>query len=166
MNTVASDVVRNAAAQPGRLRRVLTHPVGIGLVLGLALAIGLSAWFFSQAERESHLEREVRALLIEAAALADLVAAHQASDGDDQGMSRIAAEWTSAGSERYVRVLRLAGARLLASNFPTDAGRELPGSLDREEKWLFDLGQELRAAVDTNVSEGGFRREQVRVEPI
>ena len=166
MNTVASDVATSADAQPSRLRRALTHPVALGLALGLVFAIGLSAWFFSQAERESHLERETRVLMLEAAALADLVAVHQARDGDEQALARIVEQWSAAGEDRNVRVLKLSGARLLASTFPTDVGEKLPRRLSRDEKWLFDLGQELRAAVDTNVSEGGFRREQVAVEPI
>ena len=167
MNAVADELVARAAAGPSRLRRALTNPVGLGLLLALVVTIGLTAWFHSQAEVESQLERETRGLVLEAAALADLVAAHQQSDtADDQGVARIADEWSTAGEQRYVRVLRLSGARLLASTFPTDASQELPRRLGREEKWLFDLAQEMRAAVDTNLSEGGFRREHVSVEPI
>jgi len=58
----------------------------------------------------------------------------------------------------YIRVVRLGGARLLASTHPADLKGDLPRRLTRDEKWLFDLGQELRAAADTNRAEGVFRK--------
>jgi arabinogalactan oligomer/maltooligosaccharide transport system permease protein len=58
----------------------------------------------------------------------------------------------------------LAGARLLASSFPADGEQPLPRRLSSEEKALFDLGQELRAAVETNRAEGVLRKRQLLFE--
>jgi arabinogalactan oligomer/maltooligosaccharide transport system permease protein len=166
MNAVASQVAEPVPARVGPLRRALTHPAAIGLLIGLAVAIGLTGWFFHQAQSQARLERAGRALVLETAALADLVAAHQsAEDASDPALAAIADEWSRAGEDRYVRILRLSGARLLASTFPADAAGEMPRRLTRDEKWLFDLGQEIRAAIDTNKAEGVLRREPIRIEP-
>jgi len=168
VNTVAKQVgskVRTAE-QGGLLLRTLLHPVAIGLLLGLAVAIGLTAWFFSQARAELDAERETRNVVIDAMALADLVTAQQSTvDASDEALARIVADWTRE-ADRYARVVRLSGARMLASSFPPDAGESLPRRLSRDEKWLYDLGQELRAAVETNRSEGVFRKNQIEITRI
>ncbi len=65
-----------------------------------------------------------------------------------------------------IRVVRLGGAQLLASTHPAERAGDLPRRLTRDEKWLFDLGQELRAAADTNQAEGVFRKPQIDVSRV
>ncbi len=64
------------------------------------------------------------------------------------------------------RVVRFQGIRLMASNAPSDVGdNEAPRKMARDEKALYDLGQSLRAAVETNVSEGRAWKQEIDITP-
>ena len=67
-----------------------------------------------------------------------------------------------------IRVVSFEGIRLDASTAPGDTGEKAaPRQLAREEKDLYDLGQKLRAAVQSNKETGdeaGARAEEVAVE--
>ncbi len=160
-------VAAPAATPATRVLRFVLQPAALGLLLALALSVALGQWFYGQATAGLAAQRESRVAVIETAALADRVAAELASSADDAPALQplVAETLTRLGAGRQARVLRLAGARLLASTFAadSDAGAELPRRLTREEKPLFDLAQELRAAIDTNRSEGGYRKAQLRV---
>jgi arabinogalactan oligomer/maltooligosaccharide transport system permease protein len=157
--------IRLADTPGARLRRFVLQPASLGLAFALAVVVGLGGWFQRQAAAEFEHERRERIAIVEATGLADAVAGQVAAAPDDaESLQRLVASWAEEGGDRRVRVLRLAGARLLASNEPGDLDGGLPRRLGRDEKWLFDLGQELRAAVDTNQEEGGLRKEQVVVE--
>ena len=58
-----------------------------------------------------------------------------------------------------------AGRGCSPRRIPAERSGELPRRLGKDEKWLFDLGQELRAAADTNRAEGVFRKPQIDVTP-
>jgi arabinogalactan oligomer/maltooligosaccharide transport system permease protein len=148
----------------GIVHLALLHPVSIGLVAALSIALALTAWFFAQATLQSAREREARAVVLQAAGLAELVTAHMRSDADDAALESLIRGWSAVAPERHARIVRLSGARLLASTFPADGEQPLPRRLSGEEKTLFDLGQELRAAVETNRSEGGLRKRQLLFE--
>jgi len=158
--------VRRADTQTARTRRFLLQPAALGLALGLALVVGLGGWFQRQATERVADERAQRIAVVETTGLSEAIsAALEASPEDGLLLQGLLERWASAGGgDRRAQVLRLSGARLLASNQPGDLEGELPRRLEREEKWLFDLGQELRAAVDTNRDEGGFRKAQVAIE--
>jgi arabinogalactan oligomer/maltooligosaccharide transport system permease protein len=158
--------VRRADTQAARTRRFLLQPAALGLALGLALVVGLGGWFQRQAGDRLADERLQRIAVVETTGLAEAIsAALAAAPEDGLALQGLLERWAAAGGgDRRARVLRLSGARLLASNQPGDLEGELPRRLEREEKWLFDLGQELRAAVDTNRDEGSFRKAQVAIE--
>ena len=157
---------RLADTPAARLRRFLLQPAALGLALALALVVGLGGWFQRQAVDEITTQRTERVAIVESTGLADAIGLlREASPADDAALQALVERWAArGGGDRRARVLRLSGARLLASNEPGDLEGELPRRLDREEKWLFDLGQELRAAVDTNRDEGGFRKAQIAIE--
>ncbi|MGD8977022.1 MAG: hypothetical protein PVG91_05400, partial [Gammaproteobacteria bacterium] len=149
---------------------LLLHPVALGTLLGALLAVFLSHWFLSQARTELAEDRWNRDVIIELSALADTVAALEARDKDaspqeiEQILPKIAA---ATGDEIDIRVLRLSGARLLASTDARDsAEKPLPRRLARNEKWLFDLAQGIRASVETNRDEGVSRRRQIEIEDL
>ena len=158
--------VRTADTPAARLRRFLLQPAVLGLGFGLAAVVGLGGWFQGQAASDIEGERKERIAVVEATGLAEAVNTRiESAPEDGVALQELLAQWSAAGGgERRARVLRLSGARLLASNEPGDLAGELPRRLDRDEKWLFDLGQELRAAVDTNRDEGVLRKAQVSIE--
>jgi arabinogalactan oligomer/maltooligosaccharide transport system permease protein len=146
-------------------RPLLLHPVTVGLLLAAALGVLLGEWFFAQAQDELLAERQEREVVMQAMAFADLTAAVEAA-APDSAAPRLAA-LTTAWSARFggiaaLRVVRSADTLFLASTDPGDA-RPLPRRLAREEKPLYDLGQTLRANVETNAAEGVFRKKQIDV---
>ena len=126
----------------------------------------LGRWFAQQASADFVTQTQGRVAILEASALAETVSGLVAAHPDDPAALQAAmADWVarSPGDDSVV-VLQLSGAKLLASTRPTDLQGGLPRRLGREEKWLFDLSKELRAAVDTNRSEGVFRKPQIDVK--
>ncbi len=144
---------------------VLLQPAAIGLLLALLAGALLGNWFHRQAATRLVAGQQARTVVLEGSALAELVAARIAQAPDDPASLQSAvADWVARSpGEDAIRVVRLGGAQLLASTHPADLQGELPRRLGREEKWLFDLGQELRAAADTNRAEGVFRKPQIEV---
>jgi arabinogalactan oligomer / maltooligosaccharide transport system permease protein len=156
-----------ALAERAARRPAWLHPVAVGAVLGAALAITLSGWFISQARVERAEDSWNRGVIIQLMALGDAAAALETADGavSERALQSLLEEL--AGSEGHFRIVRLSGSRLLASTAPADTGEAAaPRRLARDEKWLFDLAQGVRAAVETNVSEGVFRRRQVHIEAL
>jgi arabinogalactan oligomer / maltooligosaccharide transport system permease protein len=165
---LAERETRNAARADSPARRAvrfLLQPAALGLLCALTVALALGLWFYAQASARLAAERQTRIAVMETVALADLVTAELVRAGDEgPGLAPLVAEAVARmGTGRQARVVRAAGARLLASTFPGEAGGGLPRRLTREEKWLFDLAQELRAAAETNRAEGGYRKDQIAV---
>jgi arabinogalactan oligomer / maltooligosaccharide transport system permease protein len=151
-----------------RALRFLLQPAALGMFLALVAAGLLGSWFYRQAAVDLVSEKQSRISILEGSALADFVS-RRISEAPDDAASLQAGlqEWVDlTPDDDSIRVVRLGGARLLASTFATDQSGELPRRLSREEKWLFDLGQELRAAADTNRSEGVFRKRQIDVSRV
>jgi arabinogalactan oligomer / maltooligosaccharide transport system permease protein len=154
----AAALAERAARRPAWLQ-----PAALGALLGAALALALGWWFGTQARVERAEDAWNRAVIMQMMALGDAAAALDGRDGAEATLQRLLAELDPG--DGHFRVVRLSGSRLLASTAPADlAQAPAPRRLSRDEKWLFDLAQSLRAAVETNVSEGVFRRRQVRIE--
>lgn len=151
------------------LRSLLTQPVALGLLLAAIAGVLLSEWFFMQAQDELLADRQERAVVMQAMALADQVAAVEADaagGGNAPQLPALASAWSAHFADIVaIRVVRSADAMFLASTDPRDPP-PLPRRLAREEKPLYDLGQELRASVETNAAEGVFRKKQLAVERI
>jgi len=127
----------------------------LGLVLGLALALGAAAWSVARTGvREERLSDEQVAETL-ARGLASAVAP-SGSTGPDGLEPRTVAPLVERFAEEHpevtaARVLDLAGKRLVASTAPGDvAEKAAPRRLSLDEKPLYDLGQELRAAIEEN----------------
>ena len=168
MSQLAHYHAQHATAADTPLRRTLRfllQPAAVGLLLALLVAALLGNWFNRQAAAELMAGEQARVAILEGSALSDFVAGIVAANPEDPAPLQAALEdWTGRSPEDdSIRVVRLGGARLLASTYPDERAGELPRRLTKDEKWLFDLGQELRAAADTNSSEGVFRKAQIDV---
>ena len=132
---------------------------GLGLLLGLLLALG-GGWALLRGAR-TQLEDDwiTRRAIVSANALGALVG--QAAD--DAAARKLVAGWQETHPPgTRVRVIR--GTTLEASTDPADtADRAAPRRLAREEKPLYDQAQRLRAGVDTN-REGGAPKPEIEVE--
>lgn len=133
-----------------------------GLLLGLIAGIGIQQWLLLQARRAETEEEARRTAVITVQSLADLV---QRTGGDEDKVVAAVAEFSKQHPElKSIRVVR--GIRLVASTVQADAReRAAPRRLLRDEKWIFDTGQRLRAAVETNREEGVSRKTELEIVP-
>jgi arabinogalactan oligomer/maltooligosaccharide transport system permease protein len=117
----------------------------------------------ARAREERAAEREQRRAGVTLLSLADLV---QRAGGSGDAVRAVLAKWPLPQGSA-ARVIAFSGIRLEASTFPEDTGdKAAPRRLSREEKPLYDRGQRLRAAVETNREEGGARKPEVEAEPL
>jgi arabinogalactan oligomer/maltooligosaccharide transport system permease protein len=146
-----------AGITPGRLALGLAVAAAAGgLVLGLAAD--------AARERSAH-EAFERAALVEVRALADTL--ERAGSGGEAARAALARWDLAAGPLGALRFVRLDERTLEFSTVPGDAATgPLPRRLARDEKALFDLGEQLRAAVETNRDEGRAREDEVAVAPL
>ncbi|WP_376760081.1 carbohydrate ABC transporter permease [Archangium violaceum] len=162
-----TDALHNAGTPPGgaqghapRRVRVL---VGLSLALGLSLV--LAQGLLAKALETVATERADRQAFVSLRALEDLV---QRAGGKGDSVRAVVSAWQQqlpAGSA--VRVIAFSGIQLEASTFPEDKDdRAVPRRLSREEKPLYDRGQRLRAAVETNREEGTARKLEVEAEAL
>lgn len=135
--------------------------VGLALALGVGLALAYA--LLAQAREDAAIEREQRRTLISLNALADLVRRAGGSGDGVRAVVDTAKEQLPAGS--HVRVIAFSGVKLESSTFPEDQGdKAAPRRLAREEKVIYDRGQRLRAAVETNREEGSARKPEIEIE--
>ncbi len=134
----------------------------LGLLLSLMAGIGIQQWVLLQARRAETEEEARRLAVITVQSLAGLV---QRTGADEEKVVTAVAEFTKQHPElKSVRVVR--GVRLVASTVPGDSGdKAAPRRLSREEKWIFDTGQRIRAAVQTNQEEGVSRKTELEITP-
>ena len=148
-----------------RALRFVAQPAALGLLLALLAAVLLGNWFHRQAAVGLVGDEQSRIAILEGSALADFVAGKLAADPDGtESLQSALLGWVERSPyEDSIRVVRLGGAQLLASTHAAERAEALPRRLTRDEKWLFDLGKELRAAAETNTAEGVFRKPQIDV---
>ncbi|WP_404366566.1 carbohydrate ABC transporter permease [Corallococcus coralloides] len=146
-----------AAGRAGGYRgRVL-----VGLALALGVSLFLAHGLLQRANQERAAEREQRTATVALLGLTDLV---QRAGGTGDAVKAVVAGWPGMPGSS-VRVIAFSGIRLEASTFPDDTGdKAAPRRLSRDEKPLYDRGQRLRAAVETNREEGGARKAEVESE--
>ena len=124
----ALETGKDSAGDQGILG-LLFHPVALGTLLAALITVGLAHWFFGQARTELATDRWNRGVIIELSALADTVAALEVVDAKaspEQVSAILTRLGTDADAETFYRVVRLSGARLLASNDPKDSAENPP----------------------------------------
>ncbi|MCI0672765.1 MAG: sugar ABC transporter permease [Myxococcaceae bacterium] len=143
-------------APPGAPSHRLRFAVGV-LVASLVVT-GLSWMLLSRARAGAALALEERKATVATLALADLVVR---AGGSGDGVRQALAAWQQqAPAGAQAKVIAFDGLSLEAA---TDAGLGAPRRLQRDEKPLYDQGQRLRAAVETNREESVVRKEEVEI---
>jgi arabinogalactan oligomer/maltooligosaccharide transport system permease protein len=128
----------------------------LGLGLATAIVLALTGWLFGGVSGDLAAQQKQREALL----LANAVAASLQGAPDTQAIGERVARWqTEQAGIESARVI--AGRELLASTRAEDGA---PRNLQREEKPLFDLANQLRAAVQTNAAEGVMRRKTIQVD--
>ncbi len=134
------------------------------LLLGTLLGIGVGGALLSRSMKQQRLLPCGTDAVVTLGSLVDVV---ERTGGQGDSLRVAVASFAAAHPRlRSIRVLSLSGAQLEASTVPEDAGeRVAPRRLAPDEKPLFDQGQRLRAAVQTNLDEGAARKEEIEVRP-
>jgi arabinogalactan oligomer/maltooligosaccharide transport system permease protein len=139
------------------------HRVTVAVLLAALIGAGLLHWTLVRSFRAATEERAARAAMIVARAAAD-VATAQGAEGESLNAAMSA--WQKEHrTVRAVRVVNVDNRSIEASTFAEDLKEgEVPRRMQRPEKPLYDLGQELRGNIETNASEGNRREKEVAVE--
>jgi arabinogalactan oligomer/maltooligosaccharide transport system permease protein len=133
----------------------LRRTASLGLGVALAFVVVASGWLAGGVAGDLAAEQRQReAVLLANAIAASLPGADEATQGP-----RLALWKAAHPAIESARVV--VGRELQASTIAAD---EAPRALRRDEKPLFDLANELRAAAETNVAEGTTRKKTLRVE--
>ena len=133
----------------------LRSTAALGLAVAMAFVLLVSAWLQGGANTDIATQQQREAVLLTQAVAASLAGADEAA-----AVERVRRWKQAQPALESVRVV--SGRQLLAS---TDAADEAPRSLRREEKPIFDLANELRAAAETNTGEGVVRKKTLQVVP-
>lgn len=133
------------------------------MLLAALLGVGMLHWVLVERSAALTEGRAARAAMIGARAAADVATA---LGGEGEALGPALRDWQKAHETvRAVRVANIENRSIEASTFAEDLKiGETPRRMQREEKPLYDLGQELRADVETNVSEGRKREDEVAIE--
>jgi arabinogalactan oligomer/maltooligosaccharide transport system permease protein len=133
----------------------IKRSASLGLGAALAFVLAASGWLHGGVSGDlASEERQREAILLANAISASLGGADAATAA--RHLQRWQGEHAVLESARLV-----VGRELVASTRDKDGA---PRALQREEKPLFDLANELRAAGETNVGEGAVRKKTVRVD--
>ncbi len=150
---------------PVRLQSVTLRRVVIGLLAGLLLAVGLGWWMQVSALEEMVRDAGSRASVISLGAVRATVEA-VGLEGQETQAAMVA--YDEANPEvGPIRVVRFGGIRMMASTAPEDSGDQAaPRKMTREEKPFYDLGQSLRANLESNAGEARAWKEEIDVQTL
>ena len=134
----------------------LSRSAALGMGVALAVVLAVSGWLFGGISADLATQQKQREALL----LANAVASSLQGAADAQAVGARLARWQSEhAAVESARVI--VGRELLASTVADDGA---PRNLQLAEKPLFDLANELRAAVETNAAEGVVRAKTVRID--
>ncbi len=141
----------------------------LGLALASVLVAILGYNVVKDTQRELLRQHAERGAMMQAIAIADMVAGatkRGSSIDPVEGVNLILDQWSLNHFEvNSIRVIKMRGRKLLATTAMGDFEvGEPPRKLVRDEKWLFDLGNELTTAYKTNREEGSSRKKEVILE--
>ncbi len=137
------------------LARHLKRSAVLGLGISVALTLVLCTWLFRSEESALRVQLRQRMAIMHANSLAAAVA-----DTSAEEMGKRVRDIQKLDA-RIESIVVVSGMRLAASTRAEDAA---PRQLRREEKALFDLSNALRAAGETNRSEGVLRVKTIQIE--
>ena len=129
-----------------------------GVALGAACGVWLAHGFTGDARRQAAAETEERKAVVGLQAVTSLV---RRAGGEGDAARMVVAAW-QAGTTGASSVRVAKGMELEVSTAPADvASQAAPRRLQREEKPLYDRGQRVASAVQTNREEQGSRKEEL-----
>jgi arabinogalactan oligomer / maltooligosaccharide transport system permease protein len=131
----------------------------IGLILGLVIGLSVLYTLYRGARNEIARQAADRSGIISLLSLTELVS--ETGPSGDAMRQAVSAVASSDPSLKKISVIK--GVSLEASTASEDAA---PRRLKRDEKWIFDLGQRLRAAVQTNREEQVSRKNEIEIQQI
>jgi arabinogalactan oligomer/maltooligosaccharide transport system permease protein len=134
----------------------------VGLLLAAALGVGLTHWVLVRARAKESRARSERVAIVSSNALVEIVErAGVAGEGVRRAVAAVARDNRMLTG---LRVVVFEGLSLEASTMASDTGESAaPRRLTRDEKPLYDQGQRLRAAIETNRQEGAARKPEIEV---
>ncbi|MGZ5429765.1 MAG: carbohydrate ABC transporter permease [Thermoanaerobaculia bacterium] len=139
--------------------------IAIGLAVASAVVVGIGHVLLTKALASASAAESSRTSVVALRALTEVV--ERAGVGGEAVRRALAAWETTHPGFASLRVVAFDGLSLEASTAAADAGEQAaPRRLTREEKPLYDRGQRLRAAVETNRQEGKARKEEIEVEAL
>ncbi|HVN33205.1 MAG TPA: sugar ABC transporter permease [Thermoanaerobaculaceae bacterium] len=135
----------------------------VGLLLAAALGVGLTQWVLVRARDQESRAKSERVAVVSVNALVEIVErAGIVGDGVRRAVAAVARDNPMLTG---IRVVVFEGFSLEASTMAGDSGESAaPRRLTRDEKPLYDQGQRLRAAVETNRQEGAARKPEIEIE--
>lgn len=144
------------------VERPMSKRASVAMLLAALVAVALLHSVLATRFATQTDARAERAAMIAARAAADVATAH---GGEGDALRAALAAWQKEHpSVSAVRVVNIENRSFEASSFPEDLREgEMPRQMQRPEKPLYDLGQEIRADVETNVSEGKKREDEVAI---
>ncbi|HET8798881.1 MAG TPA: hypothetical protein VFO89_14400, partial [Thermoanaerobaculia bacterium] len=118
--------------------------ITVAMLLAALLGVGMLHWVLVERSAALTEGRAARAAMIGARAVADVATA---LGGEGEALGPALRDWQKAHETvRAVRVANIENRTIEASTFAEDLKiGETPRRMQREEKPLYDLGQELRA---------------------
>ncbi|HEY8207419.1 MAG TPA: sugar ABC transporter permease [Myxococcaceae bacterium] len=135
-----------------------------GVLLATALGLAVSHAMLRAGLREVADSASQRLAAVSLSALAELSVR---AGGKGDPLRKVVSAWQErTPSARAARVVVFDGLSLEASTAAADTGEKAaPRRLSRDEKPLYDVGQLLRAAVETNREEGQKRKKEIELLP-
>jgi arabinogalactan oligomer/maltooligosaccharide transport system permease protein len=131
-----------------------------GLFIGLAVGLSLLYLVYRDARSELGREQAERSGIISLLSLTQVLS--QTGVSGDQVRDAVNTVAANNPDLRSIRVLR--GPTVEASTDKADSGdKAAPRRLARDEKPIFDLGQRLRASVQTNREEQISRKQEIEI---
>lgn len=141
----------------------VTRRVAVALVLAALAGCALMHYLVGRRFAAQVEDRAQRSAMIVARAAAAIGSAH---NGEGDALRAAMTDW--ARSHRVVKAVRVINTDNRSFEFSTFAADrkegDLPRRMVRSEKPLYDLGETLRANVETNQQEHAARKEEVTVE--
>jgi arabinogalactan oligomer / maltooligosaccharide transport system permease protein len=140
-----------------------SYRVAAAMLLSALLGVGVLHWVLVERYAAQTEARAARAAMISARAAADIGTLFGA-EGEPLA-SALRAWQKEHPSVRALRIANVDNRTIEASSFPEDVkAGDVPRRMQREEKPLYDLGQELRANTETNVADGRKHENEVALE--
>lgn len=126
-----------------------------GLGISLLVTLVLSLWVFRAQEKDLQIQQRQRLVIMQANAVALAIADSNPED------TRKRVSDIQRSNPQIDSVIIVEGSQLLASTKPEDAA---PRQLQREEKALFDLSNQIRTARETNRGEDVVRNKTIQID--